>query len=164
MTLVVADSGPISYLTLIDALHVLPSLFDRVILPQAVHEELLDPDAPPAVIAFARALPPWAEVRSAQRVELEGILDSGEAEAIALATELDALVLLDERDGRRAAVRLGLRVAGTVGILEKAASQDLIVLEEAFRKLRGTNFRIDADYLRQALARDAARRRPPLSP
>ena len=66
--------------------------------------------------------------------------------------------------GRRAAVRLGLRVAGTVGILEKAASQDLIVLDDSFRKLHGTNFRIDADYLRQALARDHGRRRPPLDP
>lgn len=36
MTLVVADSGPISYLTLIDAIHVLPALFEKVILPRSI--------------------------------------------------------------------------------------------------------------------------------
>ena len=164
MTLVVADTGPISYLTLIDAVHLLPRLFEKVILPDSVYRELLDPDAPLTVLNFARALPPWIEVRQAQQVELQDLLDPGEAEAIALAAELDALVLLDDRDGRREALRLGLRVAGTIGILEKAAQQDLINLTEAFEKLRFTNFRIDPEYLRQALARDAARRYPPLNP
>lgn len=145
MTLVVADSGPISYLALIDAIHVLPRLFQKVILPQAVYQELLDPDAPSAVNSFVRSLPPWVEIKQAQRIELGDLLDAGEAEAIALASELDALLLLDERDGRREAIRLGLRVAGTVGILEKAAKQDFIILDEAFRKLLGTNFRIDPE-------------------
>jgi predicted nucleic acid-binding protein len=45
-------------------------------------------------------------------------LDEGEAEAIALASELGArVVLLDERDARRMAERIGLRVLGTVGVL-----------------------------------------------
>ena len=45
-------------------------------------------------------------------------LDEGESEAIALADELKAdVVLLDEKDARRIAKQLGLRVLGTIGIL-----------------------------------------------
>lgn len=54
-------------------------------------------------------------------------LDRGEAETIALALELGAdLVLLDERDGRYAAQRFGLRFVGVLGILLEAKSNDLI--------------------------------------
>ena len=55
-------------------------------------------------------------------------------------------------------VRLGIRVSGTVGILEKAAERDLLELAKAFQKLAGTNFRVDPELLRNALGRDAARR------
>ena len=49
---------------------------------------------------------------------LRGDLGRGEAESIALALELDAdLILLDEREGRHAAQRLGLNSAGIVGML-----------------------------------------------
>lgn len=45
-------------------------------------------------------------------------LDRGEAASIALAMELGAtLLLLDEKEGRHAADRLGLKVVGVVGIL-----------------------------------------------
>ena len=52
---------------------------------------------------------------------LRSELDAGEAEAIALAQEVKAdVVLLDERDARRVAMRLGLNVLGTVGLLIEA--------------------------------------------
>ena len=55
----------------------------------------------------------WALVTA-----LERDLDRGEAETIALSLELGAdVVLMDEREGRRAAQRLGLRVVGVVGIV-----------------------------------------------
>ena len=45
-------------------------------------------------------------------------LDEGEANAIALAREINAdLVLLDEKEARRIARRLGLKILGTLGIL-----------------------------------------------
>jgi plasmid stabilization system protein ParE len=104
MTLVVADCSPIRYLVVIEAIQILPRLYDQVIIPQSVLDELTHPHAPAEVCAWASSLPRWAEVKSATWIELAGLLDAGEAEAIALAKELNAhLVLLDERSARRIA-------------------------------------------------------------
>jgi predicted nucleic acid-binding protein len=51
MRLVVADTGPLNYLVLIDAIDVLPSLFDRTFIPAAVYRELTHPEAPAEVQA-----------------------------------------------------------------------------------------------------------------
>lgn len=73
----------------------------------------------------------WIERCTAQNqalvTALRRDLDRGEAESIALALELGAdLILLDEREGRHAAQRLGLRVVGVVGILLEAKSNGTI--------------------------------------
>jgi predicted nucleic acid-binding protein len=62
MRLVVADTGPINYLVLIDAIELLPKLFEKVFTPLAVQSELLNPDAPSIVRAWATLPPPWLEV------------------------------------------------------------------------------------------------------
>jgi predicted nucleic acid-binding protein len=54
-------------------------------------------------------------------------LDQGESETIALASEISAeLVLMDERDGRRVAQRLGLRTVGVLGVLLEAKKRGLL--------------------------------------
>lgn len=160
MILIVADTGPIRYLVLIDAIEVLSRIYDRVIIPSAVLAELAHPHAPAAVQGWVSALPSWVEVKSARQIELDGVLDPGETEAIALAQELKAhSLLLDETEARQAAIRLGLPVSGTIGILEMAAERGLIDLPDAFQRLSRTNFRIARDLLQQALKRDAARRK-----
>ena len=69
---------------------------------------------------------------------LRAELDEGEAEAIALAHEIRAdIILLDERDARRAAMRMGLKVLGTVGILLWGKQTEKIVsLREQLDALR----------------------------
>lgn len=89
MILVVADAGPIRYLVLIEAVELLSRFYDRVIIPFTVSAELTHPHAPAAVREWASALPAWAEVRLASHVDLGGMLDPGEAEAIALAQEFN---------------------------------------------------------------------------
>ena len=89
----------------------------------------------------------------AQLLEME--LEEGEAEAIALAHEVGAeVVLLDERDARRAAKQLGLRVLGTVGILVWARRVgSLASLREALDALRTqARFRISRTLYEQALS------------
>ncbi len=107
---------------------------------------------------WATNLPAWVETRAALQANPSEKLGPGETEAIALAGELEALLLVDETEARGAARRLGIRVSGTVGILEKAAERDLLELAKAFQKLAGTNFRVDPELLRNALGRDAVRR------
>ncbi len=158
MTLVVADSGPLRYLVVIQAIGVLPILYDRVALPPAVVAELRHASAPAEVQSWARALPDWVLVRSPVSKHLPDLLDPGEAEAIGLALELRAdTILLDEREGRREAAVLGLHFAGTVGVLERAAERGLLDLDMSFQRLTATNFRIDRVYLDAALKRDRAR-------
>ena len=55
---------------------------------------------------------------------LAGQLDMGEAEAVALAVEQRAdLLLVDERRGRAVAANLGLKVIGLLGVLLEAKSK-----------------------------------------
>ena len=160
MILVVADTGPLCYLFLIEAIGLLPRLYDRVVIPSAVLGELMHPGAPAAVKNWAAVLPVWVEVHIASHAKLDDILDPGEAEAIILAGLLKAdSLLLDEMEARKEAIRRGLPVAGTIGLLEKAADHNLIDLPVAFSRLAKTNFRFSPEALRQALQRNAAKRK-----
>jgi uncharacterized protein len=61
MIIVVADTSPINYLVQIRAIDVLPRFFDEVVLPRAVHRELLHPSTPEAVRRWVSqlCLPGW---------------------------------------------------------------------------------------------------------
>jgi predicted nucleic acid-binding protein len=162
MTLVVADTGPINYLILVGAISALSKLHDRVFLPSAVVAELKSPLAPSAVRAWATNLPDWVEVAATTlkpSISQFGIeLHRGEWAALSLAVEIKAdRVLLDDLDAREVAVKSGLKITGTIRILEEASSRGLIDLRTAFETLRKTNFRVSEGIIKQALARDAAR-------
>ena len=75
---------------------------------------------------------------------LQFLLDEGESEVIVLALEVKAsLVLLDDREARLQAKRLGLRVTGTLGVLLRAKKLGLIKsLRDELNKLKETGFRI----------------------
>jgi len=75
-------------------------------------------------------------------------LDPGESEAIALATEVHADVLLiDEQAGRQEAVRRGLKVAGTLSVLDEAEQAGLVKFDEAVAELQKTSFRVSETVL-----------------
>lgn len=156
--LVIADTGPVNYLVLIGHVDILPKLFGTVILPSAVRDELADIGSPPLVRDWITASPPWLDVRATPSGKpttdaLTG-LDSGEAAAISLATELRAdLLLMDDREGVRAARRQGLAVTGTLGVLSLASERRLLDLADAFNLLKRTNFRFRQEIMDQLLDR-----------
>ena len=81
-------------------------------------------------------------------------LEQGEAESIALALEIAAdLLLMDEKEGRRAAERHGLNVVGVVGILIEAKANGFVshvrLHLDALRRIAG--FRLRESLYRYAL-------------
>jgi predicted nucleic acid-binding protein len=162
--LVVADTSPINYLVLLEQTAVLPALYTRVLLPPAVVTELQDLEAPEEVRAWVANLPAWCEVRGpAPLGEAETLahLGAGEREAILLAQELQADVLLiDEEEGRQAARSRALTVTGTLGVLERAAERGLLDLPSTLARLLTTSFRVRDELIQGMLARNAARKRP----
>ena len=155
---VVADSGPLHYLVLIDCADVLENLFDEVLIPVAVQSELSHRDAPAEVKAWLQATKPWLSIRQVSRPRPVAGLHRGETEALQLALQLGVnVVLMDDMDGRNAAKQLGLIVVGTIGILELASERGLIQLPRAVAKLRQTNFFISPQILDDALERNRRR-------
>ena len=108
--IVVSDTSPLNYLVLIDLQHILPELFERILIPAAVRDELQSADAPETIERFMAAAPAWLETRQVSEVDPKlQHLDRGEREAITLAASLSVgSVLIDERKGRLAARERGL--------------------------------------------------------
>ncbi len=157
MKLVVSDASPVHYLVLIGAVGILPKLFSKVIIPEhVIRHEFQSPKTPPVVGNWVANLPTWVEVRSPAHPEPLR-LHTGETHAIALALELNAPVLLDEKEARQIARDKGLVVIGTVGLLERAAELNLLNFPEAVAALRKTNARISKPLLDLALRRYSQR-------
>lgn len=156
--IVVSDTTPLNYLILIEQAETLPLLYGRIIIPQAVFAELQHERAPVAVKEWLAHRPAWLEVQQVSApfaAELER-LDEGEREAIILAERLRAVALImDERDGVRAARRRALRVIGTLGVLAEAAARGLLNLPEALERLQQTSFRVAPTLLLSLLEHDA---------
>ena len=158
MNLVVSDASPIRYLVVIDAVSILPQLFSKVIIPQhVIATELQAQRTPPKVRQWATNPPPWVEIRTPAKPQNLN-LHQGEELAIALALEFGTPILLDEREARDVAQRKGLLVIGTIGLLELAASKNLISLADSLQELQKTNMRVHPSLIRDAVQRQAAQR------
>ena len=152
--IVVADTGPVNYLVLSGHVGLVHELYGALIIPAAVHGELLHPRTPLKVREWAKALPVWAEVREATDPWRFADLGPGEREAISLALEVKAdFVLMDETLGRKVAVKNNVAVKGTLGILEEAAHRGLVDLSEAVHKLRTTGIFLSDEIVEGALKR-----------
>jgi predicted nucleic acid-binding protein len=124
--IVVCNTSPLTNLAAIGQFRLLYELYGQLHIAEAVWRELN---------AGGQHWPGRDEVAAADWIERHTVqnqnlvtalrrdLDTGEAESIALAVEIGAdLVLLDEREGRHAAQRLGLQISGVVGLLLEAKS------------------------------------------
>jgi predicted nucleic acid-binding protein len=154
----ISDTSPLNYLLLIDHIALLPQIYEQVIIPEAVYRELSHPGAPKLVAEWISTRPTWAEVRIVSRVDTTVGLGRGESEAISLAMELSADVLLmDERKGRREARARGITVIGTLNILEEASARGMVSLPDAIARLQQTSFRASPAVFREILRRESVR-------
>ena len=112
--IVVSDTSPLNYLVLIDLQHILPELFEQILIPSAVRDELQSAGAPGAIARFMAAAPAWLETRQVSEVDPKlQHLGRGEREAITLAASLSAgSVLIDEKKGRLVAQWHHVRLHG----------------------------------------------------
>ena len=127
--IVVSDTSALSNLAIVNHLWVLEAIYQTVIIPDVVASELAASN--PIISAILKL--GWIYTQSlsnsqlADQLQQERGLDAGEANAIALALELQADdLLIDERLGRQEAVRLGLSIVGILGILLVAKQKSLI--------------------------------------
>lgn len=128
--IVVSNTSPSINLAAVAHLQLLQQLYGRVLLPAAVYHEIAVRGAGQPGAAEVRTLA-WIETRIvSDRTLVPALtleLDEGEAEALTLAVEQQAdLLLLDERRARRAAARLGLKFIGLLGVLVEAKHRQLI--------------------------------------
>jgi predicted nucleic acid-binding protein len=164
MTVVISDTSPINYLVLIGEIDLLPALYGKVLIPEAVLAELLEVGSPPTVVAWATILPDWVEVVTTaietSESYLDAGLDAGELAAIILAGSLrgDILLIMDDADGRAEAVRRGFRLTGTLGVLRAAALRHLADIDSAVDRLSRTNFYLPPKLVAFLLAEDRERK------
>lgn len=157
--IVVADASPLILLGKLELLGVLPKLFDRVVTPGEVYLEVTSGEEErPGSRAVRQAewlevLASVSEAQDALYATLRAELDRGEAAAIALADSMGAeLLLIDERQGRRVARRLGLKVRGTIGVLVRARRKGLIDrLQPVLERLQESGGWITEDLIHSAL-------------
>jgi predicted nucleic acid-binding protein len=162
MSHIVADTTPLNYLVLLEAVALLPRLYGGVLIPLTVLAELSDPHAPGEVRNWALQPPDWLRVVPLQSPDDPSItnLDPGERDAILLACEQGAtLLLMDERDGAAAARARNLKIVGTLGVLDIAAARGWIDLPAMFARLRQTTFRSPHRLMATMLEQDALRKK-----
>ncbi len=107
---IVSNTSPLIILKKSEAIFILDNLFDSVLIPKSVQKELFKKEK-----EFFSSLKTLkvTEPKDFNLVKaLRLIVDEGEAEAIALAMELNLPLLIDNRKGRKVAEKLGLKFIG----------------------------------------------------
>jgi len=158
---VVSNTSPLLNLSIIGHLDLVRTRFDRVLIPPAVLDELdVDSSRPGAEKLKNATVQGWIVVQDVTDAALirtlRRDLDQGEAEAIALAAEVDApLILLDEQEGRKRARTLDLPITGAIGILLQADREGrLSSLRDALDRLKDEAGFWIAPSLRERALRD----------
>ncbi len=138
--LVIADTGALISLALLEKVHFVDELFGVWIIPEAVLNELEDLEPIPF---HARYLEEFRQRKVAIKAtnHLRHFMDYGESEAVILYQELEAdFLLIDDRKARSAAETMGVECIGSIGILVEAKHRSLVSdLRPIFVKLLKNN-------------------------
>jgi uncharacterized protein len=151
---VISDTSPITNLIAIGRLGLLNKLFVDIVVPIGVYNELIEIPRNETTLKDCN----WIHVRETRNLitvaEFLNDLDQGEAEAISIAIELKAdLVLIDEKLGRRIAEENGLKITGLLGVLQRAKLKAFIdevkpILDQL---IEDTGFRVHPKLYKEVL-------------
>lgn len=134
--IVVSDTTPLISFLKINKLHLFEKIFGKVIIPQAVFEELTK-DIRFSLESEQIVREKFIVVENVHNTEAVDILrratglDKGESESIVLADELKAdLLLMDEAKGRDVSIQVGHQIMGTIGVLMAAYEEKLLSADD----------------------------------
>ena len=142
---VISDTSCLIAMEKLDAFHLLKSLYGEVKITSEIAAE------------FGKSLPEWFKIEKSTNKKfqkiIETLIDKGEASAIALALNYDnSLLILDDLKGRKFAVKLGLKITGTLGILYKCKQVGIIEKIKPFiDKLINSGFRLPEKVVAEIL-------------
>lgn len=157
---VVCDSSPLIWLAKINRLSVLRQLYGEVVVPRRVWVEVSSGGYADSLLIREASEEGWIRVSEVEEsgasdlVKVSGI-HLGEAEAVFLARRLEALFVVDDREGSATARVFGVRCLGTVGVLLLGLAEGLLGLGEfveCLDVLIGLGFRLSVEVYRKALA------------
>ena len=125
--MIISDSTTLIILFDLNRMELLSNLFPKIIIPLAVYEEI--------TVKKSLVLPEFITVQQPKKCEtlntLKLVLDLGESEAIALALELESKLIIDEKKGRKIAMRQGLEIIGLLGIVYLNIKKGFLSRDEA---------------------------------
>jgi predicted nucleic acid-binding protein len=141
---IIADTSCLVLLEKINRLDILSKLFGEITITSVITDE------------FGSALPKWIEVKDTGDKKYETLIsmdvDPGEASAIALAVEINGLLILDDLKARKLASRLKLDYTGMLGILVDAKRSGYISsLKDILNQVKQTNFYLSTSLERKLI-------------
>ncbi len=158
---IVADTTVFRYLVVLEVTDIFPDLFEHILIPPAVFNELQQASTPTVVRTWVENLPPRVRIQpliTSPDLTLN-YLGDGEREAIQLMHERHApLLVTDDRQAYRAALARSIPVTRTLRVLEMAAERGLLDLPTIVTHLRTAKFYIPEDVVEEMLVRDAERK------
>ncbi|CAA6803086.1 MAG: Unknown protein [uncultured Sulfurovum sp.] len=148
--MIVSDSTTLIILFDLNRLELLSNLFPKIIIPTSVYDEIS--------VKKSVELPSFISVQAPKPSEIletmKSLLDLGESEAIALALELESKLIIDEKKGRKIAMRQGLEIIGLLGIVYLNIKKGFISKEEAKTFLKDAllhGYRINKNLIEKML-------------
>jgi predicted nucleic acid-binding protein len=154
--IIVCDSSPLFALAICDELHLLEQMYDTVLIPEAIYNEVSVSGKPNADKIQEWAHKKVARVKDDDFIQaLAEMLDRGEAEAIALYKEKNAdYLLIDERKGRKIAESYDVKIIGTLGLLLLAKQNGLLEsVKPCLELLQQSTIRITPELYKMTLQR-----------
>ena len=134
--IIASDTTSLIVLEKLDSLCILCELFDRVLIPNVVLDEMKvgSPTIHEKLQEFNCL--EITQVETSKRLNsLLSVLDAGEANAIELAIDLELPLIIDERKGRQVAMQLGVKVTGFAGLIIQAKRKGILSASEAIALL-----------------------------